>query len=208
MVKFAAMNEKITKLVLATGNQGKAREFGAMLAPAGVEILLQKDLGVKEPVEDGKSFIENAIIKARAASEQTGLPALADDSGLCVDALNGAPGIFSARFAGIHGDDKANNDKLLELLKNIKAPERTARYWCALCLVRFPSDPVPLVVTASWEGSIGFKPQGSEGFGYDPLFLVTGRNCTAAQLPPQIKNLISHRGCALKKLLSELTYPA
>lgn len=198
------MEQKVKKLVLATGNQGKVREFSAMLAPLGYEIVMQKDLGVVEPPETGKSFVENAIIKARAASEQTGLAVLADDSGLCVDALNGAPGIYSARFAGTHGNDEANNQKLLELLKNVKGKNRSARYWCALCLVRAPDDPVPLIVSASWEGSIGLKPQGHEGFGYDPLFLVTGRNCTAAQLPPQLKNLISHRGCALQKLLAEL----
>lgn len=197
-------NFKAKKLVLATGNAGKVREFSALLSPLNYEIVMQKDLGVVEPPENGKSFVENALIKARAASEQTGLPALADDSGLCVDALNGAPGIYSARFAGAHGDDEANNQKLLRLLENVKPEDRSARYWCALCLVRFPEDPVPLLVTASWEGSIALKARGHEGFGYDPLFLVTGRNCTAAQLPAQVKNLISHRGCALQKLLAEL----
>ena len=200
------MEKKIAKLVLATGNQGKAREFAAMLAPFGCEIIMQKDLGVKEPQETGLSFLENAIIKARAASVQTKMPALADDSGLCVDALNGAPGIYSARFCGEHGNDEGNNAKLLELLKNVPEKKRTARYWCALCLVRYPEDPVPLCVTASWEGSIAFKPQGKGGFGYDPLFLVKGRDCTAASLPPQIKDLISHRACALQKLLAELCY--
>lgn len=201
------MEINFKKIVLATGNRGKAREFAAMFEPLGCEIVLQKDLQVVEPEENGKSFLENALIKARAASEQTGLPALADDSGLCVDALNGAPGIHSARFCGVHGDDESNNRKLLELLKDVREPERSARYWCALALVRFPEDPVPLTVTASWEGAIGFKPQGHEGFGYDPLFVVTGRECTAAQLPPQLKNLISHRGCAMKKLLSLIAYP-
>lgn len=200
------MEKKITKLVLATGNQGKAREFAAMLAPFGCEIVMQKDLGVKEPQETGLSFLENAIIKARAASVQTRMPALADDSGLCVDALNGAPGIYSARFCGEHGNDEGNNAKLLELLKNVPEKKRTARYWCALCLVRYPEDPVPLCETASWEGSIAFKAQGKGGFGYDPLFLVKGRDCTAASLPPEIKDLISHRACALQKLLAELCY--
>lgn len=200
------MEKKITKLVLATGNQGKAREFAAMLAPFGCEIVMQKDLGVKEPQETGLSFLENAVIKARAASVQTRMPALADDSGLCVDALNGAPGIYSARFCGEHGNDEGNNAKLLELLKNVPEKKRTARYWCALCLVRYPEDPVPLCVTASWEGSIAFKAQGKGGFGYDPLFLVKGRDCTAASLPPEIKDLISHRACALQKLLAELCY--
>lgn len=203
------MQEKnIEKLVLATGNAGKAREFEAMLEKAGCSIVMQKELGVKEPEENGKSFLENALIKARAACEQTGLPALADDSGLCVDALNGAPGIFSARFAGVHGDDAGNNKKLLELLQNVPPEKRACRYWCALALVRFPEDPVPLCVTASWEGSVAKAPRGSGGFGYDPLFEVTGRGMTAAQLPPQLKNLISHRGRALQQLLCALTYKA
>jgi XTP/dITP diphosphohydrolase len=191
-------------LVLATGNKGKMREFGAMLSPLGIELKMQADLGVKEPEENGRSFIENAIIKARAASDQTGLPALADDSGLCVDALGGAPGVYSARFAGVHGDDKANNDLLLEKLKDVQAEKRGACYCCALCLVRFKDDPMPLCVTGTWRGAIGRQPRGNCGFGYDPLFLVEGRGCTAAELPPQIKNLISHRGVALRRLVALL----
>ncbi len=191
-------------LVLATGNQGKMREFGALLAPLGIELKMQAELGVREPEENGRSFIENAIIKARAASDQTGLPALADDSGLCVDALNGAPGILSARFAGTHGDDKANNDLLLEKLKGVEDSRRGAHYCCALCLVRFKDDPMPLCVTGTWNGTIGRAPRGNGGFGYDPLFVVTGRNCTAAELPPQLKNLISHRGVALRRLAAML----
>lgn len=193
-------------LVLATGNQGKMREFGAMLEPLGIELKMQADLGVKEPVEDGRSFIENAIIKARAASDQTGLPALADDSGLCVDALGGAPGVYSARFAGVHGDDQANNALLLEKLKDVEEARRGAHYCCALCLVRFKDDPMPLCVTGTWKGSIGRKARGSWGFGYDPLFVVTGRSCTAAELPPQLKNLISHRGVALRRLVAMLEH--
>ncbi len=191
-------------LVLATGNQGKMREFGAMLEPLGIELKMQGELGVKEPEENGRSFIENAIIKARAASDQTGLPALADDSGLCVDALGGAPGVYSARFAGVHGDDQANNALLLEKLKDVEEARRGAHYCCALCLVRFKDDPMPLCVTGIWKGSIGRKARGSGGFGYDPLFVVTGRNCTAAELPPQLKNLISHRGVALRRLVAML----
>ncbi|MBO5566782.1 MAG: RdgB/HAM1 family non-canonical purine NTP pyrophosphatase [Succinivibrio sp.] len=197
------------KIVLASGNQGKAREFSAMLEPLGYTIILQKELGISSPEETGKSFLENAMLKARYASEQSGLPALADDSGLCVDYLNGEPGIYSARFAGVHGDhgsDEENNKKLLSLLKNVKDSERTARYWCALCLVRHPKDPVPYTVMGHWEGSIGYEPVGSNGFGYDPIFRVTGRNLTAAQLPPQIKNLISHRGVALRRLVDLLDY--
>ena len=166
-------------LVLASGNEGKAREFRAILEPLGFKIVLQKTLGIDSPEENGRSFLENAIIKARYASEKSGMWALADDSGLAVDALNGAPGIYSARYAGEHGDDRANNTKLLEELKNVPEGKRTARYYCALCLVRHADDPVPLTVLSSWEGAIGLKELGSGGFGYDPLFLVTGRNCTA-----------------------------
>ena len=185
-------------LVLASGNEGKAREFRAILEPLGFKIVLQKTLGIDSPEENGKSFLENAIIKARYASEKSGMWAL--------DALNGAPGIYSARYAGEHGDDRANNTKLLEELKNVPEGKRTARYYCALCLVRHADDPVPLTVLSSWEGAIGLKELGSGGFGYDPLFLVTGRNCTAAQLPPQIKNLISHRARALQALTYKLEH--
>ena len=149
------------------------------------------------------------MIKAYYAAEKSGMWALADDSGLCVDALNGAPGIYSARYSSVdgeHGDDKANNAKLLDDLKNVPNGKRTARYYCALCLVRHKDDPVPLTVLASWEGAIGYKEIGANGFGYDPLFEVTGRNCTAAQLPPQIKNLISHRGRALQALTHKIEH--
>ncbi|MGN0915588.1 MAG: RdgB/HAM1 family non-canonical purine NTP pyrophosphatase [Succinivibrio sp.] len=193
-------------IVLASGNEGKAREFRALLEPLGFKIILQKELGISSPEEDGKSFLENAILKARYASEKSGMWALADDSGLSVDALNGAPGIYSARYCGDHGDDEANNDKLLDELKKVPEGKRTARYYCALCLVRHGDDPVPLTVLSSWEGSIGFERRGSEGFGYDPLFVVKGRGCTAAQLPPQIKNLISHRGRALMSLVYKLEH--
>lgn len=194
----------VKEIVLASNNSGKAREFGEILAPLGIEIHLQKEFAVPEVEENGLSFIENALIKARNASKHSNLPALADDSGLCVDALNGAPGIYSARYCGKWGDDKANNDKLLEALKDVSADKRTARYFVALAFVRSYDDPVPVVVTASWEGSIGFKPMGQNGFGYDPLFVVTGRNCTAAQIPYQIKNVISHRARALSLLVAEL----
>ena len=196
-------------IVLASGNEGKAREFRAILEPLGFKIVLQKELGIDSPEETGKSFLENAMIKAYYAAEKSGMWALADDSGLCVDALNGAPGIYSARYSSVdgeHGDDKANNAKLLDDLKNVPNGKRTARYYCALCLVRHKDDPVPLTVLASWEGAIGHKEIGSNGFGYDPLFEVTGRNCTAAQLPPKIKNLISHRGRALQALTYKIEH--
>lgn len=187
-------------IVLASSNQGKAREFEQLLSPLGFTIKLQKEFGVEDAEETGLSFLENALIKARHASVQTGLPALADDSGICVDLLNGAPGIMSARFAE-HGNDEANNEKLLSsILAFPRIEERTARYVCALALVRHADDPMPLTALATWDGFIGLKPAGSRGFGYDPLFVVQGRGLTAAQLPEQTKNLISHRGRAMKKL--------
>lgn len=194
----------VKKIVLASNNSGKAREFGEILTPLGIDIHLQKEFEVPEVEENGLSFIENALIKARNAAKYAKMPALADDSGLCVDALKGAPGIYSARYCGHWGDDKANNDKLLEELKDVPVDRRSARYFVALAFVRSFDDPVPVVVTASWEGSIGLKPMGQNGFGYDPLFVVTGRNCTAAQIPHQIKNVISHRARALSLLVAEL----
>ncbi len=200
-------DSKKTKIVLASSNKGKAREFRALLEPLGFEIIMQSDLGIDSPVEDGKSFVENALIKARYAAEKSGLMAIADDSGLCVDALGGAPGIYSARYAGEHGDDNANNKKLLEELKKHRnIEERAAHYFCALALMRRGDDPVPLIVQASWDGYIGFEAQGSGGFGYDPLFLVKGRKMTAAQIPMQTKNLMSHRAKALMRLVYALNH--
>ena len=200
-------DSKKTKIVLASSNKGKAREFRALLEPLGFEIIMQSDLGIDSPVEDGKSFVENALIKARYAAEKSGLMAIADDSGLCVDALGGAPGIYSARYAGEHGDDNANNKKLLEELKKHRnIEERAPHYFCALALMRSGDDPVPLIVQASWDGYIGFEAQGSGGFGYDPLFLVKGRKMTAAQIPMQTKNLMSHRAKALMRLVYALNH--
>lgn len=191
-------------IVLASNNMGKAQEFESILQPLGLQIHLQKEFSVPEVDENGLSFLENALLKARHAAKYANMPALADDSGLCVDALNGAPGIYSARYCGEWGNDKANNDKLLDALKNVPEGKRTAHYFAALAYVRSADDPVPIVVTGIWEGSIGTRPMGQNGFGYDPLFVVTGRNCTAAQLPPQIKNIISHRARALALLAAEL----
>lgn len=195
----------VTDIVLSSNNMGKAREFGEMLSPMGIVLHLQKEFKIPDADETGKSFVENALIKARHASAIAKMPALADDSGLCVDALGGAPGINSARFCGEHGNDKANNDKLLELMKDVPVEQRTARFYAALAFVMNADDPVPIVVGAAWEGSIGLKPMDQNGFGYDPLFVVTGRNgCTAAQIPPQIKHAISHRARAVALLLAEM----
>ena len=187
-------------LVLASGNAGKLRELGAMLGPLGWRILPQSDWDVPEAVEDGLSFIENALIKARHAARHTGLPALADDSGLVVDALRGAPGIFSARYAGKGAGDEANNRKLLCELEGVPESRRSAHFYCAMALVRHEKDPAPLLATGSWDGVIALSPSGTGGFGYDPLFRVPGMNCTSAQLQPDEKNRLSHRGKALARM--------
>ncbi|HEV2213108.1 MAG TPA: RdgB/HAM1 family non-canonical purine NTP pyrophosphatase [Gammaproteobacteria bacterium] len=192
------------KIVLATGNAGKAKELQAMLAGSGIEIVPQTDLGVQEAEETGLTFVENALLKARNAAEQTGLPAIADDSGLEVDALAGAPGIHSARYAGAKASDADNLDKLLEALRDITGENRRARFRCVLVHLRHPRDPAPLVCEGVWEGRILEAPRGTHGFGYDPVFLVPERNCSAAELPPAEKNRLSHRGQALAKLAAQL----
>ena len=191
-------------LVLATGNRGKVAEMQALLAPLGVEIRPQSEFGVLPPEETGLSFIENAILKARHAARVTGLPAIADDSGLEVDALHGAPGIYSARYAGIDGDDTANNQKLLQALAGVPERARSARFRCAIALLRHADDPMPTIVSGSWEGHILDAPCGSNGFGYDPLFLPLGLDVSAAELDKEDKNRRSHRGQALAALLASL----
>lgn len=191
-------------LVLASGNAGKLRELGAMLAPLGWEVAPQGDWNVPEAVEDGLSFIENALIKARHASMHTRLPALADDSGLVVDALRGAPGIYSARYAGVGAGDEANNRKLLDELEGIPNSGRSAHFYCAMALVRHDKDPAPLLATGSWDGRITESPSGSGGFGYDPLFWIPGRKCTSAELSSEEKNRLSHRGMALARMKEQI----
>ncbi|MDP2634324.1 MULTISPECIES: XTP/dITP diphosphatase [unclassified Pseudoalteromonas] len=189
-------------LVLATGNQGKVKELAQMLSPLDINVVPQSDFNVSSVPETGTTFVENAIIKARHAAKVTGLPAIADDSGLEVDALNGAPGVYSARFAGDDATDQDNIDKLLiELGDN---PIRSARFWCVLVLMRHSDDPTPLICSASWEGQITQAQDGQGGFGYDPIFYVSELDCTSAQLTKEQKNAISHRGQALNSLLSEL----
>lgn len=191
------------RIVLASGNAGKLREMQRILAGAGVELTSQRELDIDAPEETGLTFVENALIKARHASRASGLPALADDSGLAVDALGGDPGIHSARYAGAHGDDAANNRKLLDALRDVPDAQRTARFICVIAFLRHPEDPVPLICQGLWPGSIRHTPAGDNGFGYDPLFQVPGRECSSAELPADEKNRISHRGRALQQLLAQ-----
>lgn len=192
------------RVVLATGNQGKVREFRELLAGQAVEILPQSDFGVPDADETGLSFVENAILKARNAAAHTGLPAIADDSGLEVDYLNGAPGIYSARYAG-DGGSAANNAKLISALAGVPEAQRSARFQCLLVYLRHADDPTPLICQGSWEGRILDRQRGTAGFGYDPLFFVPAEGCSAAELPAARKNLLSHRGQALRCLLQALT---
>jgi len=192
------------ELVLASGNEGKLKELSLMLQPLQWKVRPQSDWEIDEAVEDGLSFIENALIKARHASRLTGLPSLGDDSGLVVDALKGRPGIRSSRYAGGDADDSANNKKLLHALQGVDLTERTAHFYCAMVLVRHAEDPAPLIATGKWSGSILSQLRGSGGFGYDPLFWVADRKCSSAELESAVKNRISHRGQALAVLAGQM----
>ncbi|QNI04640.1 RdgB/HAM1 family non-canonical purine NTP pyrophosphatase [Halomonas sp. SH5A2] len=191
-------------LVLASGNAGKLKEFNELLAPLGFDVCPQADFGVHDVAETGVTFVENALIKAREASRQSGLPALSDDSGLEVDALHGAPGIYSARYAGEPKSDQRNNAKLLEALQDCPEGQRTARYWCVLVYLRHPEDPVPVIVQRSWEGEVLAHPRGEGGFGYDTLFWLPDQSMSVAELPSETKNRLSHRGRALSGLVDVL----
>jgi len=191
-------------IVLATGNAGKLREFRAALTGLELEIMPQSAWNVPEAEETGLTFVENALIKARNAAEHTGLPALADDSGLVVDALGGAPGVYSARYAGPGANDRANLEKLLAELGDTPAEQRGAYFQCVLAFLRHASDPTPLICQARWEGLITFEPYGADGFGYDPIFLVPSEGQTAAELDLAVKNRLSHRGQALTQLIAML----
>jgi XTP/dITP diphosphohydrolase len=191
-------------VVLATGNPGKLREMRAILAGHGLAILAQAELGIAPPVEDGDSFVANALLKARHAARIAELPAIADDSGIEVDALGGRPGIHTARYAGPDADERANNDKLLAELAGVPAERRGARYRCAMVFARAADDPSPIVAEAAWEGRIGFERRGDGGFGYDPLFVVAGEDFTAAEMPAEDKNRVSHRGQALVALAARM----
>ncbi|MCH1917874.1 RdgB/HAM1 family non-canonical purine NTP pyrophosphatase [Shewanella sp. A3A] len=188
------------KFVLASGNKGKLKEFAEMFSEFHIEVLPQSDFAVSEVAETGTTFVENAIIKARHAAEATGMPAIADDSGLEVDALQGAPGIYSARYSGENATAEGNYQKLLTALKESTAP-RTARFQCVLVYMRHAKDPTPIIAQAAWEGSIGDAPQGAEGHGYDPVFIPAGMDKTAAEISSEQKNALSHRGKALALLL-------
>lgn len=192
------------KLILASGNAGKLREFREILAPQGFELVAQGELGIPDPDETGLSFVENALLKARHASERSGLPALADDSGLCVDALGGAPGLYSARYAGAHGDHPANIAKLLAELANRDDSRRSAFFISVIALIRHPLDPAPLIAEGRWHGHILHAPRGNGGFGYDPVFLDPDSGLSAAELEPAHKHRISHRGRAVAELLKTL----
>ena len=187
------------KLVLASSNAGKLAELRDLLGD-GFDLHVQSEFGVADAEETGLSFIENAILKARHAARATGLPALGDDSGLCVDALHGAPGLYSARYAGTHGNSEANIDKLLGELDGADDAQRSARFVCVLALVRDADDPQPLIAEGVWPGRILLERRGSGGFGYDPVFFSPTHDCSAAELPSEVKNRDSHRGLALAKL--------
>jgi len=192
------------KIVLASNNKGKLAEFKTILADCGFDVRPQSEFNVESVEETGLTFIENAILKARHAAEISGYPAIADDSGLEVDALNGAPGIYSARFAGEDAADNDNNNKLLSELKNTSEAERCARYQCVLAFMSHPLDPTPIIAQGSWEGRILTEPRGNGGFGYDPLFWVPSHGCASAELDKKVKNSISHRARAMAELLIKI----
>lgn len=193
------------KVVLATGNAGKIKEMSALLSALKIEVIPQTVLHIPDVAETGLTFVENAIIKARHAAKQAGMPALADDSGLVVPALKGAPGLYSARYAGVKASNEANRKKLLQDMQGLSGNERNAYFFCALAFIRHETDPTPLVCQGIWHGEILTEEKGSDGFGYDPLFWVPTHLKSAAELPLPIKNQISHRGLALQQLMTQLS---
>ncbi|MES9962343.1 MAG: XTP/dITP diphosphatase [Candidatus Sedimenticola sp. 20ELBAFRAG] len=200
-----SQNHRGEHIVLASNNAGKVREINQLLAKQQIEVVPQNDFDIPEAEETGLTFVENAILKARNAARHSGRPAIADDSGIEVDALRGAPGIYSARYAGAGSDDTANNKKLLEALADVEDAQRTARFQCVMVYMRHAEDPTPIICQGTWEGVILREPQGENGFGYDPLFLVPDQGCTSAELSADRKNSLSHRGQALRKLLAALS---
>ncbi|MGC1548461.1 MAG: RdgB/HAM1 family non-canonical purine NTP pyrophosphatase [Rhodanobacter sp.] len=194
----------MSRIVLASSNQGKLVEFGELLADTGFDIVTQGSLGVEDAEETGLTFVENALLKARHAARVTGLPALADDSGLCVAHLNGAPGLYSARYSGGHGDAAANNAKLLDALDGVPTEQRGAFFICVLVLLQHADDPAPLIAEGRWYGRILTEGRGTGGFGYNPVFLPEGRSESVAEMDVALKNALSHRGQALVKLHTQL----
>jgi XTP/dITP diphosphohydrolase len=194
----------VKRLVLASGNAGKVAELRELLGDSGFALHAQSEFGVADVEETASTFVENALLKARHAARATGLPALGDDSGLCVDALHGAPGLYSARYGGVHGDAARNIARLLEQMRDIPGQARGARFYCVLVLLRGVDDPQPLIAEGSWEGRILERPRGDRGFGYDPVFFDPDNACSAAELDPVVKNVISHRGRALAALKQRL----
>jgi len=192
------------RIVLASNNAGKVREFNQLLAGTEFEVVPQSEFAVEEIEETGLTFVENAILKARNAAAHTGLAAIADDSGLEVDALQGAPGIYSARYAGAGASDRQNLEKLLADIKDVPDTRRTARFQCLMVYLRHAGDPTPRIFQGTWEGRILQAPQGDNGFGYDPVFYVPEQECSSAQLAPEVKNRLSHRGQAVRQLVAAL----
>jgi XTP/dITP diphosphohydrolase len=199
------MSKMNKTIVLASGNSGKLREFQSLLSDCGMTVQPQSAFNLREVAETGLSFVENAIIKARHACKHTGLAAIADDSGLEVDALQGQPGIYSSRFSGDNANDQRNNQHLLQLLQETPEPQRTARFQCLLVFMRHEKDPTPIICQGTWQGKILSAPSGDKGFGYDPLFYIPSKGCSAAELDPTDKNQLSHRGQAMAKLLQALS---
>jgi len=199
------MPNSLKKIVLASNNAGKIREINELLSKQQLEVLPQKNFSNAEVVEDGLTFIENAIKKARFAAAVSGLPAIADDSGIEVDALNGQPGIYSARYAGEDASDQQNLGKLLDALKDVPEAQRSARFQCLMVYLEHENDPTPIICQGTWEGRILAAPRGENGFGYDPVFYVPTDHCSAAELSADRKNALSHRGQALKKLITALS---
>ena len=199
------MNTKVTEVVLASDNQGKIQEFSTLFATTSITLRTQQAFGISSAEETASTFVENALLKARHASKHAGLPALADDSGLIVDALNGAPGVLSARFSGEHATAKDNNHALLAAIKPLTGT-LTARYYCVLVFLRYADDPAPIIAEASWEGEILRKPQGTHGFGYDPIFFAHDIQQAVATVPANIKNALSHRAKATQKLMKKLPW--
>jgi len=202
---MSELSTKSNSIILASSNAGKAREIGQLLEGLNVNVLPQSEFNVPEIEETGLTFLENAILKARNAAHHTGLPAIADDSGIAVNVLQGRPGIYSARFAGVGASDRDNFEKLIDMVKPFPEKMRTARFICSMAYLRHEDDPIPVIAEGFWEGRLVTEPKGENGFGYDPIFYVSSQQCTSAELSPEIKNKLSHRGQALRKLFEQLS---